>query len=787
MKNIFFNQANSRELFSVVSAVLGCSLTTAVNAAVLEEIVVTAQKREQNMQDVGISVSAFSGKQMDALGVTNTTEIVQQIPSLSINAFSPNITTFNIRGVSQANFQDNLEAPIAVFVDDAYVSSMNAISGQLFDIQRVEVLRGPQGTLFGRNATGGLIHYVSRAADEQKLNGYIKAEIGNYNSKNLELAIGGSLTDNVRGRFSARIEEADGYIEATQSGVDDLNGKDSYALRGTLQVDFNDNLTGDFWLKYSKTDKLPTGGFVNVALAPDASGLFPVNAVGLSLGGGTTSTPWKHNSGTSGFLDRENTSVIAKFNWDMSEYVKVVAITSYMVMDKSYLEDGDGSPDPSFPLDFLSETDFTQFTQEIRFSGELDSMRWQTGFYYMDAEIDNDAVTTGPPLVNVFAPVVFSGGLDVYGIGLMPGPAGVSSHAGIAENPVVESKNWSVFGQAEFDITDDLTLIVGLRWSEDDKEIDYTSRLFDPGTGPIAFDTFFAPPGPPVFYAGTPFDIQSLSAKDDIDYGDWAGRLQLDWRVTDETLLFASWNRGIKGGNWSALYTTHINHPANSPGTVSYQHPEEVLNSFELGIKTELSDWGRLNANLFYYDYEDYQAFSTAGLVAQVQSSDATNQGAEVELFLTPGDHWDIVLGLSLLDSEVDEVTGPPTAGGPAASLKNVEFPSAPGFSFNYLFRYNWDTLGGNVALQVDGIYEDDQFLEIQNGPASEQEKGGFINARASYTSGDGAWELTVWIKNIEDQDRKAYSLDLGQIGGSTAVFQPPQTFGVNVKYNFGN
>lgn len=786
MKDIYVRKSKYRQLAPVVSALLGCSLATGVHAAVLEEIVVTAQKREQNLQDVGISVSAFSGEQMDALGVTNTTEIVQQIPSLSLNAFSPNITTFNIRGVSQANFQDNLEAPIAVFVDDAYVSSMNAISGQLFDTQRVEVLRGPQGTLFGRNATGGLIHYVSRGADEEEINGYVEAEIGNYSSKALELAIGGSLSDTVRGRFSARIEEADGYIEATQPGIDDLNGKDSYALRGTLQVDFSDNLTGEFWLKYSETDKVPSGGYTNIALAPDAFGLFPVNAAGLSLGDGTTSTPWRHDSGTSGFLDRENTSVIAKFNWDMNEHVNVVSITSYMKMDKTYLEDGDASSDPFFPLDFLSETDFTQFTQEIRFSGESGAMRWQTGLYYMDAETDSRGITTGPPLVNVYAPAVLSGGMDVYGIGLMPGPAGISSHAGIDENPVVESKNWSVFGQAEFDVTDQLTLIVGLRWSEDDKEIDYTSRLFDPGTGPIAFDTFFAPPGPPVFYTGTPFDVQSLSAKDDIDYGDWAGRIQLDWRVSDETLLFASWNRGIKGGNWSALYSTHINHPANAPGTVAFQHPEEVLNSYELGIKTELSDWGRLNANLFYYDYEDYQAFSTAGLVAQVQSSDATNQGAEVELFLTPDEHWDIVLGLSLLDSEVDEVNGPPTVAGPAASLKNVEFPNAPGFSFNYLFRYNWDTLGGNVALQVDGIYEDDQFLEVQNGPTSVQEKGGFINARASYTSADGSWELTLWIKNIEDEDRKAYTIDLGQIGGTTAVFHPPQTFGVNVKYNFG-
>ena len=136
------------------------ALSVAVNsqASVLEEVVITAQKREQNLQDVGVSVTAYSGEQMKALGVTNTTEIAEQIAGLQMTSFSPNLVTFNIRGVSQNNFTDNNEAPVAVYIDDAYVASMNAISGQLFDIDRVEVLRGPQGTLFGRNATGGVIH-----------------------------------------------------------------------------------------------------------------------------------------------------------------------------------------------------------------------------------------------------------------------------------------------------------------------------------------------------------------------------------------------------------------------------------------------------------------------------------------------------------------------------------------------------------------------------------------------------------------------------------------------------
>jgi len=759
---------------------------TAANAAVLEEVVVTAQKREQSLQDVGISVSAFSGEQMDALGVTNATEIIQQIPGLQVSEFSPALTTFNIRGVSQANFQDHLEAPVAVFVDDVYISSMNAISGQLFDVKRVEVLRGPQGTLFGRNATGGLIHYVSRPADEEELNGYGEVGYGNYNTKHVEIAVGAALSDTVRGRFSARTEKGDGYIEATQPGVEDIHSKDSLALRGALLVEFSDDLTGDFFLKYAKSD-LDTGAYVNTGNLL-SNGLFEVNSQNQAIEG-SAFDPYQFSSGTRGFLDRENISTSAKFDWDMNEHVNVVSITGYLSMDKNYLEDGDGSAQ-GLAIVFNPDTEFSQFTQEIRFSGETDGMRWQTGLFYMDTKTETDSLFTGGPLINLLSPTfpvgppTFGLGIDPYSIGLPANDVtAYSPNTQLFERAVVDSENWSIFGQAEFDLGDELTLIVGLRWSEDEKEIDYTSRFTDLGVAPGDTSWLGAFLGAPIPFFGTPFDLKGVSRDDEIDYEDWAGRVQLDWRVTDETLLFASWNRGIKGGNWNANLVPYIS--LTNP-SVPFQHPEEVLNSYELGIKTELNDWARLNATIFYYDYQDYQGFSVAGLVPQIQSSDASNKGGEIELFLTPGEHWDIVLGLSLLDSEVDQVSGPPSSNFAPSIFSDVAFPQAPEWSINYLFRYNWDALNGNIALQLDGLYEDEQFLEIQNGPASLQEKSGLVNARATYTTGDGAWEVTAWIKNIEDKARKVYALDLGANGGSTAQFGAPQTFGLTVKRNFG-
>ena len=160
MRQIQRNSLN----FSTAAAIALLVGTGNASANVLEEVIVTAQKREQNLQDVGVSVTAYDGAKLDALGFDNNVDITQQIPGMQLNTFAPSLTTFNIRGVSQNNFTDNLEAPIAVYIDDAYVSSMQAINGQMFDMARVEVLRGPQGTLFGRNATGGLVHYVTNKA-----------------------------------------------------------------------------------------------------------------------------------------------------------------------------------------------------------------------------------------------------------------------------------------------------------------------------------------------------------------------------------------------------------------------------------------------------------------------------------------------------------------------------------------------------------------------------------------------------------------------------------------------
>ena len=774
-------------------------------ANVLEEIVVTAQKQEESLQSVPISITALTGDQLSQLGYGDTTEITQQIPGLQLNTWSPNLTIFNLRGISQNNFTDNLEAPVAVYLDDAYMGSINGISGQLFDVKRVEVLRGPQGTLFGRNATGGLIHYLSKGADETELDGYIRTEVGSYNTQNIEFAVGGG-SEKARARLAVRIEEADGYIESQDTFINssttlsgsgqDIGGKDGLAYRLNVQFDINDRLSADFWYKYSEDDDVPTGGYVFENCAQDADLLCPIDDHGRSVTSsgvinGITGAPasvHEHFGEQVGHLERETTSFQGRFDYEIDDNTDFVSITNQLTVEKDYLEDGDAIP--ATIVNFQTISDYEQFSQEFRFSGDQGSWRWQAGLYYLDIQADNQSLTTGAPAYNNIANNGDSGpdpsaAHSATRLGMAGGvetlnmvddddddnTPPVMRRAGNPRNSYngavgiqtidFQSENTSLFGQFEFDVTDNFAITAGLRWSQDIKDIDWQLTYTDnSNTDPILIETSenLASQAPDV---------------DEIDYDDFAARFALNWQANDDTLLFFSFNRGIKGGNWATGVGAALS-------TQTFRHDEEVLISYEFGVKADLGDSARINATLFVYDYQDYQVFSLAGGSPFVENTDAEASGLEVELFWVPRDGWDISLGATFMDSSVDEVRGP----GNSALITDAVLPNAPEFSTNFLVRYtHLFNDEHSIAVQLDGVHYDDQFLEVTNGSGTEQEAYSVANLRFSYTIQENI-SFTAWVKNLTDEEYKLYSLDLGFLGVTT-YYAPPMTSGITFEYRF--
>lgn len=746
-------------------------------------IVVTAQKRNQNLQDVPVSISAYSGDQLQKLGISNTTDITQQIPGMHINAWSPNVTIFNLRGISQNNFTDYLEAPVAIYTDNAYMGSINGISGQLFDIDRVEVLRGPQGTLFGRNATGGLVHYLSHPAKEDELNGYVEGSYGRFDQRSLEGAVGGAITDGWRARLSMRRALGGNYIKARDtdpaSGLvsdgQDIGGQNAFSLRATTQIDVTPDLMVELWYKYSRDHDVPTGAYSFQNCVFEANGYCHVNSAGLTDGPGgvvngitgAKASPYDNFSDTPGHLNRRVHIGQANVTWKLGD-VELTSITNYTTLKKDYLEDGDALPVEV--IVFGTTAKYDQISQELRLAGDTGPLKWQVGAYYLDMRTKGTMTTIGAPVIG--------NALDLNGAANAPQ---------VLEQYKLVSKNWSVFGQGEYQLTDALSVIAGLRYSKDSKSMDYLSTLMDTGfpNQTLATDEMFA---------------SQVPGANRISHGDYATRVSLNYKPNRDTLIFASYNRGIKGGNWTLAPTVTAD---------LFQHKPETLHSFELGAKLSTPDQKlRVNGTLFHYIYEDYQAFAMIGGTPQVSNSDALATGAELEVTWEPVRHLNMMLGGTWETSKVKTVRaagsqigpelfpGAPDAqyctniGGafqctyPDAVVRDAKFPNTPKFSLNYLVRYDFDAVGGTGAVQVDGAWYDDQYLEVTNGASSIQPAYNVTNASLSWTDPSKRFDVTLWGKNVFDTAYRAYTLNLG-ILGTSSYYAPPATYGATLRISW--
>lgn len=713
----------------------------------MEEIMVTAQKREQNLQDVGISVTAFSGDQISSLGYTNTTDIAAQTPSLNITQFHPTITTVNIRGISQNDFADHLEPPVAMYIDEAYVSSMGAAHMQMFDLERVEVLRGPQGTLFGRNATGGLLHFISRKPGDA-FNAFVDLTIAEHNQTKFEGAIGGPVSDRHSLRLAVASNVHDGYVDNRVGS--DLRDSETYAIRGQWLFKATDDL--DFLLRANhSTDNSTGGGFDHAATVFGANGLGRL--VGENelasfadfIDGSFTTCPgcdafgykepdndvFSGSFDEEGKFDREITGVNLKITWQF-EHFSITSISDYLTMDKDYLEDTESSPFQQ--VNFNTQQDFDQFSQEIRLSGESENSRWIAGLYYLD--IDNNTRSGAAP--QDIGPFV----------GAPPGLVLFET----SQTSEVTTESWAVFSHLEYDITAQWSLIGAVRYTEDDREIDYT--LVDNFGTVQRFNT-------------NPFSEAEQS------YENISFKAEIDWRPNEDWLIFASYNRGHKAGNFSTPFIGPVD-------LSSLPHDEEVLTSFELGFKATLwNGRAQLNANVFHYEYDDYQASFFVDLAQTIRNLDASVDGAEIELVLSPTDRLEFLFGLSLLDTEAEKV------GMPDGTFQDRVLPYSPDYSVNGLIRYTLPLNGANnMVFQADFNHSDDFCFTAVCHPFEEEDAYTVGNLRISYEQ-DDRWSIAAFVRNVSDEEYQVFGIDSSAIGFSQQAFSAPRWAGVELRYSW--
>jgi iron complex outermembrane receptor protein len=706
---------------------------------VLEEVKVTATKRTESVQDVGIAITAFTGDQMDQLGWTNAQQVTAMAPG--VHTVQPNGEAnyaIAMRGVANSDFTTNVESPVALYVDEVYISQMSGAGFMLFDMERVEILRGPQGTLFGRNATGGLVHYITRKPTSD-FEGYIRGTVGENDQYKAEGAIGGG-TDTLAFRFSGSYHNNDGYVEnRLDNEEDDLNDADDKAAR--LQVLWTPTDNIEFLVNWRTSDQdIRTGFFENVSsVIPGKLTPSTFNPVLEYID--NDGDVWAGDYDDPGFNDLETDGLTGTLKWDFGSF-RLTSITDGSSVKRNYIEDSDASPAPV--LNFFLTTDADQFSQEIRFDGEADAFQWVGGVYYLDIDINDSNGAISDPFF---------------------GPATIPGAEGILNNPYSsELESYSVFGQFDIPLGEEWTLILGARYIDDDKDYDFkqvVGEALDPDSRKFNSDRNIANP----FVLG--------GYKGSADDQEWAGRVQLDWAINDDWLLYGGWNRGVKGGGFNAPFF-----PVAEYSDELFAYDPETLDAFEVGFKSTLFDGiAQFNGAAYYYDYQDYQAFNIIGLDAATFNTDAESYGAELELFASPLEGLDLLLGLAYNDIDVEL---------PDGDVRSVQSPE---WNFNGLIRYEWPMLGGIFAVQADTVYRDEHFFSLTQLETVEEDGYWLSNASVSYTTEDGKWEGTVFVNNLTDEEYLVQTFDLSGpdvLGMTEQYYGRPQWWGASLTYRWG-
>lgn len=739
-------------------ALCAIGATSMAQAAVLEEITVTAQKREQSLQDVGISVTAFTGEQLSSLGYTNAQQVTRL--AAGVSTVQPNGEanySIAIRGASSSDFTSNNESPVSVYVDEAYISQMSGAGFMLFDMERVEILRGPQGTLFGRNATGGLAHYITRKPS-QEADGYAKITVGEYSQIKLEGAFGGPISDTVSGRISVSTHNNDGYVENRFTG-NDLNEADDWAVRGQLLFEPNDNL--EILLNVRASGQDIRTGFFEFSSA-NIPGERTPNQPSITLGYlDNDDDPFAGDYDKEGFNDAETFGTTATIKW-AGERFNVTSITDVQSVERDYIEDSDASPVPFF--NFFLNTDADQWSQELRIDGENEQLKWVAGFYYLDIEISD--ANGGES--NIFADA-FLDGFGLFDL-LTPEEQATSfiepgTVRGFDSPYTIDTQSWSIFGQIEYEFSPQLTGILGFRYIDEEKDYAYQNNVvrFVPGSR---------------FRNGNPNIIATLEAQTNSQSDSlWSARAELDYRPNDDLLLYASWNRGVKAGGYNAPFLPLVDNSASN----FFYGPEE-MDAYEIGFKWSFADGlARLNGAAYIYDYNDYQAFDLVVLDALTSNRDAEMSGFEVELQTSPVDGLDILFGAAYNDADI-ELDG-----------RESRPVQSPEWNINALVRYQWDMANGKVAVQLDSDYRSEQLFALSG--LNSVNQGGYTvtNASVSYATEDEKWLFSLFVDNIFDEEYRVQQFDLtgnlfegdGVMGLIEEYYGRPQWWGFSATVNF--
>lgn len=783
------------------------------NSAIDEEIVgievieVTAQKRVTSLQETPIAISAFSRDMLDDQDIEDSQDIQFAVP----NATLSNNASFSIRGVGNQAISATSDPGLGVHVNGVYLTS-NTVQNEFYDLDAIEVLRGPQGTLFGRNTTAGVFNTITARPDDI-FEAQLTTEIANFNGIRTRGYVNIPLSDKVLQRFAFNTVKRDGYADnlAENVGFDNVDGRDQWSVRSSTTFEFSDEANGFLFVQYFKehsdrsarvgalctsdpvlgcatdsvSNQYPNSSFTDGSLANGA--LLPIlGALGYltrpdfyntNLDGSPRTNPANRGQVRQDFQPEFNADdllVSFEFNYEFDDYVftSVSAYHERSLEAYSDFDNADGADAFFVPQSLLlpqgrteattrhstartDESSSEQWSQEFRVASYQDGpFNFTAGVYYLEYDAESFGKFYLPELTALASFLNLPDELATFSF----------------ETPDIKTTSWAVFGEGYYDLSEDLTLTLGLRYTEDEKEV--TTRAISP-----------------LSFLNPLFDVTNSFVDGSGEWEEFTGKIGLsyspDFEMTDETLFFGTLSRGYKGGG--------INPGASESSFPTFD--PEYINSFEVGTKNTFADRTfQANVTAFVYQYDGLQVGGILGDGTTFNTNvDADVKGAEFEFVSTPLDGLQINLNLSLLDSEISEdfIAAPDIAqpsGSEPVNIKGNTLSFSPESSIQFGIQYshevsdNWE-----ITYRAQTFWQDEYFTRLYNTPSDRQDNWQQTDLSATLRDLNDVWEFELFIKNASDEDSiTGQGVQNALVGRyRTPLYLDPRTYGLRVSYRF--
>lgn len=692
----------------------------------LEEVIVTARKREQGLQDVSVAVTALSGRDIVGAQINSSEDLTYLVPSLNLQKGSnARQTSFNIRGIGTQSFSTAVEPSVSTMVDGVVMGRSGQAFLQLLDVQRIEVLRGPQGTLFGKNSTGGVVHIITENPSEE-FSGEVSGTLIEDDEYRGGLNISGPITDRLGYRISGGGTSLDGFTKNYYDG-NYLNNSDDWSVRGKLRWLPSDLLELKWASDYSRKDCNCTAPPIR-SLEPFAGNATIDNILDLIQ----PVVPGKENDEVNinkkPYNDWESWGHSLEANWDIGEFT-LTSITAYREFEVTGFGDFDAQPVDVFGGNQIGTTEQNQFTEEIRLASPVEGkLDYVLGFFYFDQDVDRE----------------FERSFEI-----LPGNPGI----GVATFDATTT-NWALFGEANYALSDRWRLILGARYTED--ELDYNFQRSREG-----------------FPVGVPAPVDPTG--DDTDEDDLSGKVALEWDASDNTMTYLSYAEGYKGPAFDLTFGT-------DPVDLDRIEPE-TSKSWELGLKGSFFD-NRLQLNVaaFHSEYDDFQSQAffdpdgtpdcpddnpgcdpgdDPGGFLLINAGEVSTEGIEVDFTALPLPQLRLFGGFAIIDASIDDYPAGNCSGGqkfrgecPAGvqDLSGGDLPFSPDWKASLQAVYTWELDSLDLLLKGAVRSQDDVQYGLHQDPNTIEDSYTIFDVSTTLQDREDRWDVTLFVKNLTDE-----------------------------------